>query len=91
MFVVVLNAFTQRRSEKPTVTERGGDGETRYRFTTEITEHILIIVLHSVSVMGLSFVILTAATLQGNQGNQATLAMLQLWCAAKMFRVELAL
>ena len=48
--------------------QRGeGNGETWYRATTEIMEHILIIALHSVSVMGLSFVILMVATLQGNQ------------------------
>lgn len=65
MFIVVLNSFTQRQSEKLT---------ERYLFTTAIKEDILIIVLHLVSVMGLSFVILMAVTLQGNHGNQATLA-----------------
>lgn len=47
-----------------------------HHFTADITKHILVIVLYSVSVTGLSFHIIMKATTEGNQGNQAILAKL---------------
>ena len=59
--------------------QRGeGDREKWFCLTMEKIKHILITVLHLVSVMGLLFVSLMAVTLQGNQATLAKLASIHL-------------
>ena len=58
-------------------------GETQYCFTMEITGHILIIVLYSVSILGVSFIILAAATLHSNQVALAKWTSIDTYATAK--------